>query len=141
MGTRGPVPKRSNERLGHRAQAELDAVERLVNSGPVEIPPPCEHWAVPALDWYVGLQASAVSKLMEPSDWAAAKFVAEGITRLFEADNLNASLYGGIWRSMNDLLTTESARRRLQIEVERHGSEAEAPASVAALGDYLSGVA
>ena len=35
------------------------------------------------------------------------------------ADAPNAAMFGRIWSAMGELMTTEGARRRLKIEVER----------------------
>ncbi|HEX3307270.1 MAG TPA: hypothetical protein VHS32_13560, partial [Streptosporangiaceae bacterium] len=70
----------------------------------------------------------------EPSDWAAARLVAAEMTRML-AEPPNAALLGRIWAAMGELMTTEGARRRLKVEVERRALTA-APAPVAQIDDY-----
>lgn len=118
MGTRGPVPKRTSQRLGHLTKAEKSESTTVKASGPVKIPDPDPLWHPLARDWYVSLGESAYHKLMEPSDWAAARLVAGEVTRMLELPP-NAALFGKVWAAMGELMTTEGARRRLKVEVER----------------------
>ena len=128
MGVRGPVPKRVDQRLGHvtkAAKAETTAVKAV---GAVDIPPTDESWHQLAKDWYASLGTSAQARLMEPSDWVAAQIVAAEITRML-AEPPNASLFGKLWAAMGELMTTEGARRRLKVEVDRRKLSS-VPASV-----------
>ena len=118
MGTRGPVPKRTSQRLGHLTKAQKAEATTVKVTGAVEIPPADESWHQLAKEWYRSLQESAQHQLMEPSDWAAARLVAAEMTRML-ADAPNAAMFGRIWSAMGELMTTEGARRRLKIEVER----------------------
>lgn len=134
MGTRGPVPKRTSQRLGHVTKAEKAAATPVKVVGVVEVPPADESWHDLAKDWYQSLSDSAQAQLMEPSDWAAARLVAAEMTRML-AEPPNAALLGKIWSAMGELMTTEGARRRLKVEVERRRLAA-APAPVAKMDDY-----
>jgi hypothetical protein len=72
-----------------------------------------------AVGWYESLKDSGQTDFFEPSDWAGAILVAEMITRLLEEEETTASMFASIWSAMGDLLTTEAARRRVRLEIER----------------------
>lgn len=134
MAAHGPVPKRTSQRLGHLTKAEKAASTTVKATGAVEAPPPDESWHPLARDWYVSLGSSAQSKLMEPSDWVAAQVTAVELSRMLRAEAPNAALFGKIWAAMGELMTTEGARRRLKVEVERRALSS-APAPVARLDE------
>lgn len=134
MGRRGPVPKRTSQRLGHLTKAEKATSTTVKAVGAVEIPDLDPLWHPLAADWYRSLAESGHRELLEPSDWAAARLVAFELTRMLELPP-NAALLGKIWAAMGELMTTEGARRRLKVEVERKTLTA-APASVTQIDDY-----
>ena len=136
MGNPGPVPKRTSQRLGHLTKAQKAESTVIKTAGAVDIPPMDESWHPLAKDWYLSLSDSAQKSLMEPSDWAAARLLAGEITRMLTGEP-NAAMLGKVWGAMGDLMTTEGARRRLKVEVERRPIAA-APAPVAQLDDYRS---
>lgn len=120
MGTRGPVPKRSSERLGHRTKAEIASTDVVKIPAPtVDQPPADSEWHPLARDWYESLAESGQAMFYEPSDWAAARYVAWVMTRNITAPRFNQQLFGAVWAAMNDLMTTEGSRRRLRLELER----------------------
>lgn len=116
MGTRGPVPARSDQK--RRRNAPVKPVERVEVSGEVVVPLPAEHWHVTAAEWYRSLVDSGQSRYFEPSDWQAARFCAE-LMHLALTGDTNAQLVAQVRGMMSDLLTTEGARRRVGIELER----------------------
>lgn len=133
-GTRGPVPKRSTERRRRNKSSQVDTVAPIVET--VEIPPAEDRWHPIARDWYVSLQTSGQARYFEPSDWQAARYVAEVMSRHLKAKRLSAQLFAAVWSAMADLLTTEAARRRVRMEIERGDGEQQQPASVTAMADY-----
>jgi hypothetical protein len=128
------VPKRSTERRRRNVASKTDVV-KLVAAPPVLAPEPDEGWHPIALDWYRSLGESGQAKFFEPSDWQAARFVAEVMSRNLKQRKFSAMLFAAVWSAMGDLLTTEAARRRVRMEIER-GGEPETPAGVTALADY-----
>lgn len=137
MGVRGPIGKRSNAQAGHRTKAEKAEVEKVeVDQGPAEMPEPDAGWHPIARDWYVSLSQSGQARFMEPSDWAGARYVAEAVSQNLKGDKFSAMLFSSVWSAMNDLLTTEGARRRVKLEIDRGGNSDDAPAGVAVLDDY-----
>lgn len=136
MGIRGPFSKRQEAQAGHRTKAEKAEVEKLVVEGEqAEQPSPSEQWHPIAKDWYDSLARSGQSKYMEPSDWQAARFVAEVMTRALAQETLNARALAVVWSAMNDLLTTEGSRRRVRLEIDRR-TPAQPHPDVPNIADY-----
>lgn len=134
MGARGPVPKRVDERHGHISTDDREAVSRVRKTGAVRVPPADRSWHRFARDWYRSLAESAQSRFYEPSDWQAARMVATEMTRMLQADFPSPTLFKAIWSAMDGLLTTEGARRRVKVEVER--AAADLPDGVADLDEF-----
>jgi len=100
-----------------------------------------------ARDWYHSLEGSPQSVYFQSSDWAAARLLAHELTTYLgptprsgeqpEYRQRNANMFAALWSAMGDLLTTEGARRKLRIEVERPDPDESADAdTVASLADY-----
>ena len=134
MGGRGPVPKRSAERRRRNTEGQTEKTRR---SGVVRPPAAPVALHEVARRWYESLADSGQSDYFEPSDWAAAVFVAETMTKLLSARRLSAPLFAAVWSAMNDLLTTEQSRRRARIEVERalDDEQAKTP-GITAIAEY-----
>jgi len=134
MGVRGPVPKHSSERRRRNKEAEPDTVRAIVEN--VVVPRPSAKWHPIAKAWYKALSESGQSHFFEPSDWAAAQYVAESMSiNLRQQRKFSAVLFSAVWDAMGDLLTTEAARRRVRMEIDR-GPEQLELAGVTALSDY-----
>lgn len=131
---RGPIPKRSTERRRRNKESQVETVEPIVED--VAVPPAEERWHPIAKDWYQSLADSGQSRYFEPSDWQAARYVAEVMSRHLKAKRLSAQLFAAIWSAMSDLLTTEAARRRVRMEIERGDEQPAEAASVVAIADY-----
>lgn len=137
------MPKRSSERMGHRSKAEKASVEKVQVKGTVDQPPPAADWHDIARDWYLSLASSGQAKFYEPSDWSAAYYLADVMTRNLSAGRFSAQLFSAVWAAMNDLMTTEGSRRRLRLELERAnvGPSAEKAHAVSVLNDYRKTIA
>jgi len=119
MGDRGPVPKRSSE----RRRRNKDDVTPLAVSGKPTRPPPLPAGCHSiARRWYRSLGSSGQSQFFEPSDWAAALLLVEAISRVLSMERFSAEAFKAVWSAMGDLLTTEAARRRVRLEIERGSS-------------------
>jgi hypothetical protein len=136
MGVRGPVPKRTAQRLGHMTKAEKAAVTSVTMSGRVEVPPADPDWHELARSWYESLAVSGQAQFFEPSDWAAARYVAEVMTTNLQAGRFSSQLFAAVWQAMGDLLTTEGERRRVKLEIDRKPPKPEGQGKVARLDDY-----
>lgn len=124
-GKGGPVPKRSSERAGHRTKAEQP--DKVVVPVAFQVPPASEEWAEEARRWYESLAESGQSRYFEPSDWAYARLLARLLSDQLGKARPSSEMMKAILTAMNDLGTTEGARRRLRIEVERPASDAGDP--------------
>lgn len=129
-----PVPKRNAERRRVNKDGRNDVVKR---SGAVRVPPAPRELHPIARRWYLALRESGQSAHYEPSDWAAALYVADAMTRnLHQGGKFSSVLFSSVWGAMNDLLTTEQARRRARIEVERDLAEQDDRPQVTAIDEY-----
>ena len=96
---------------------------------------PDPGWHPTARDWFLSLKDSGQSEWYEPSDLATARYVAEAMSRNLESSRFSAQLFAAVMSGMTELLTTEGARRRARIELERTVEQDE-PASVAIMAKY-----
>lgn len=133
MGSRGPVPKRSAEQMGHKTKSEKELLDKVEVSGEVLIPDVNPGWHPIAVEWYCSLAASGQSQFFEPSDWASAFYVAEVMTINLKSGRFSSELFKGVWAAMGELLSTEGARRRVRLEIERDG---DAPGEVTDLDEF-----
>lgn len=137
MGARGPVPKRSSARRRVNKESVPDTVEV---AGRVSMPKANSRWHPVAKGWYLSLAESGQSRFFEPSDWQAARYAAEVMSRALRDKPFSATLFRATWVAMADLMTTEAQRRRLRLEVDRQlagaPAAAEPPPGVTALDDY-----
>lgn len=134
VGARGPVPKRTEERLGHMTKAEKASRSRPGVSRPAVAAPVCPDDFHPvARRWYESLAESGQSVFYEPSDWATALYVGHQMSRDLHSSRLSSQAFAAVMSAMGELLTTEGSRRRVRVELARH-SPAAAP--VAVMNDY-----
>ena len=120
MGARGPLPKRSDQRV-RRNKPDVP-VEKVQSLGLVEVPPLMVEDPHPITEyWYGALRDSVQSRFYQPSDWATANLLAFKIDRELRSRG-SAQMMAVIQSMNNDLLATEGARRRVKIEVERDQS-------------------
>ncbi|MEU2674209.1 hypothetical protein ABZ622_36170 [Streptomyces sp. NPDC007164] len=141
MGTRGPIPKRSEER---RRANKVDGPDlaKALSGAPADLPDlpePDGNWHEIATDWYLSLRESGQAAFYQPSDWAMARYAAELMSRGLKSDRPPNGQYVAALNSvMASLLTTEGDRRRARIELERRQPATKVPASVTAIADYQS---
>jgi hypothetical protein len=140
MGVRGPIGKRSEERMGHRSKEEKDSITKAPSGMPMDLPDLPEadaSWHPIAADWYLSLRESGQAAFYEPSDWAVARYAAELMSRVLDCSERgpNGQLVAALNSVMSSLLTTEGDRRRARMELERKkpGSKL---ASVSPLDSY-----
>jgi hypothetical protein len=134
-GAGGPIPKRSNQRHGHRTQAEIGEIDKAPGAEQVDVPSADEKWHSIARQWYESLAGSGQSVFYEPSDWATAYLIAESISRdlkpqfvgiseqtgepIIEAIPMKGASLAAYLKAMTALLVTEGDRRRARVELER----------------------
>jgi hypothetical protein len=135
MGERGPVPKRSDQRHGHRSRAEKAAVDRVLVDDKVRGPELTGRHSAVAVRFWEALRRSGQAKHYEPSDWAAAELTVLAIDAFVKRPA--AVLLASINSSMSNLLVTEGDRRRARLELERPSDGGEADgADVSEIDEY-----
>lgn len=124
MGTRGPIPKRSDQRIRrNKDEVPLEKVEAI---GTVQVPPlglDDPHPIVSEL--YLSLAESAQSRFYEPSDWQYARFALHFADVLLKQARPSSQLLASVQTMLTDLLVSEGSRRRVRLEVERSTSGGE----------------
>jgi hypothetical protein len=118
MGSRGPIPKRSDQKAGHRTKSELDT-DKVDATDEVLVPDVDPTWHPIAHDWYCSLARSAQSQFYEQSDWEHARYVAQAMSQNLLAAHFSANLFAAVTSAMGELGSTEGARRRMKIEIQR----------------------
>lgn len=90
-----------------------------------------------ARDWFASLAESGQSRFYEASDWQTARIWAEVLSRQLSSEKLSAVMVQAWAGSAAELLTTEGARRRAQLELQRGTLiDEDEDASVTALDRY-----
>lgn len=118
MGARGPIPKRSSERVRrNKPEGGVDKVEAI---GVVRAPDlNIEGAHALTEDLYRSLSESAQSRFYEPSDYQMARSVLFFLDQQFKSSRPSAQMVQSLFSQLTDLLITEGARRRVRLEVER----------------------
>jgi hypothetical protein len=116
----GPAPKRSTERR-RRNKPTVPVVTATSGSttrrDDWHVDP---AWHPIAVEWFESLASSGQSRFYEPSDWATARYVAHAMSvNLNSGARLSGQLFASVMSAMVELLTTEGARRRARVELEK----------------------
>ncbi|BBC53807.1 hypothetical protein [Mycobacterium phage PP] len=122
MGERGPIGKRSDQRV--RRNKETSQVTKLPVKGPVKVPAigiPDAHPIVTQL--WDALGNSAQAQYYEPSDWAYARLALHFANQLIWSDKPNGHVFATVHSMLTGLLVSEGDRRRVQLEVERQQAD------------------
>lgn len=124
MGARGPIPKRSEERI--RRNRPTSPVSRSEGAACVKPPPANKDWHPIAKRMWRALKESGQAKYCEPSDWAYAYSLMEDLTYYKNSDKRSGQMLAALLSGMTPLMMTEGDRRRLQLELERPRAESTA---------------
>jgi len=116
MGSPGPIPKRSEERRRRNKENPVETVPATGKVKPTACPPGIH---AEARGWYQSLADSGQSKFYEPSDWRQARVLAIILDNMLEAPRVSAQLFAAWCSAASELGTTEGARRRVHIEIDR----------------------
>jgi hypothetical protein len=119
VGTRGAVPKRSDQRRRRNADGQPEIVS--FSGGAVEAPALRAGLHPLAASWYESLAISGQSRYYEPSDWMMAQIIAEAID-VFAVSRKSTTL-SQILAGSSVLLATEGDRRRMRLELLRAASD------------------
>lgn len=115
----GPVPKRTETRR-RRNKPEGAELVKAPSGARVTWPKPDRDWHDGAKAWFLSLEQSGQATFYEQSDVALAAFVATMMSSCLSADRPSAQMVTAVLSAQADLLTTEAARRRARIELERN---------------------
>jgi len=121
MAARGPVPKRSDQRI--RRNLPKNPTDKITAIGTVPIPAlnlGDDNLHPLVVDLYRSLTESAQARFYEPSDWQYARFCLHFANKLLLSPRPSAQLLVTVNQMLNALLVSEGDRRRVQLEVERH---------------------
>ena len=129
----GPMPKRIEER---RRRNAVPGETTVAMDGQVAAPSCPSNLHPAAAAWFESLKLSGHSAFYEPSDWAAAVYVAEAMSVNLNQPRLSAQLFAQVWAAMGDLLSTEKERRKARIQVQRDIDDASAQAGPTAIDKY-----
>jgi hypothetical protein len=129
-----PTPKRSDQ----RRRRNKTGVERAAAGAAIKPPPARRDWHPIARDWYRALAQSGQSQFYEATDWHQARALAELLSRALNTEGKPPAMIVQAWLAgASELLTTEGARRRARVELERHVEvDEDAEAEVASLAMY-----
>jgi hypothetical protein len=140
VGSRGPVPKRSDQRR-RRNEPEVP-IDQAPGAPEVMVPDVDETWHPIAQNWYTSLAASGQSSFYEPSDWATAYLIAESMSRdlspqavgiiengpragevIYDVTPVKGANLNAYLKAFGNLLVTEGDRRRASVELQRPAPE------------------
>lgn len=121
MGSRGPIPKRSEDR--HRRNEPTQSVTRARGADQVTVPEADETWHPIAIRLWEALAASGQARFYEPSDWAFAYSLMEDLSAYKMNPRRSGQMLAAIMSGLSDLLVTEGDRRRVGIELSRPEEE------------------
>lgn len=131
----GPTAKqRPDDRLGHRTKAEQAGVTVLnvpQEAAPPFVPSPAPSWTATAVDAYRAFCESPAKQYWESTDYVTAHFLCDLITTC-QNTGYRAGQVQMVRQLMADLMFTETARRAVDLQINRTPEQAD-PARVAAM--------
>lgn len=134
MGTRGPVPKRSEDR---QRRNDTGPVARGLGAENVKQPRADAAWHPIAKRLWKAMGQSGQASFYEPSDWAVAYSLMEDLSDYKMSRRRSGQMLQTIMSSLAALLLTEGDRRRVQMELERPSADGdEASAKVEAMSEW-----
>ena len=117
MGTRGPVPKRSESRV-RRNKSETETIT-AAGGRKVTIPRMNGQWHPVAKMMWRSAKESGQAQFYESTDWATLYSLCDNMTYALAQKKRPAQLIQTIYSELSNLLFTEGARRRVQVELNR----------------------
>ncbi|WP_109556969.1 phage terminase small subunit [Mycobacteroides abscessus] len=150
IGTRGPIPKREDQRV-RRNEQEIPT-EKVVAIGKVPVPDlGLENPHPFVVEFYESIRQSAQSNYYEPSDWQFARLTMYALNEELNAvyqsgDNKGKKKPLGVMKlqvlnqMMSTLLLTEGDRRRVRMEIERNPGPTADGGKVLTMADHFKQV-
>jgi hypothetical protein len=117
-GPRGPVPKLIAERR-RRNGADGPKLLTLPAGEPLRVPAADPAWHPVIIAWFEGLRSGPEGEFLTAAGWGFVRYLAERESRNLQLARPSAQTSALFVAAQSDLLTTEGARRRLRIELER----------------------
>lgn len=109
---------------------------RAKSKGASGTPEADPDWHPIARDWFSSLGESGQAQFYEPSDWATARVWAELLSRQLESGRPSAQMIQSWSGGATELLTTEGARRRARMELDKGAVEEPDAAKVTRMAAY-----
>lgn len=135
--------KRSDQRIRRNKEPEGIPVAKAAGAAVVKAPRVNSRWETFTKNWFRSLKESGQAAFFEPSDWQSAVLVAEQMDLLMKESKesgkpIRASAFEALWAAMGDLLTTEGARRKVKVELQRGPAAVDPDAAevVSMIDDY-----
>lgn len=148
MGTRGPIPNRSNNLSRKRDAQRGDAIPirngRQHREPTTPAPEPEDHWDDMIKDLWVAAGNSGMAEFYETTDWAALRLYLEDLDIARKNQNYRGSTikYQTILGQFPSFGFTEGDRRRMRIELHNKTDEDNQnaqDAAIAKLSDLARG--
>lgn len=120
MGTRGPMPKRAEDRVRRNKEPEGSAREvRDVSELRVSVPSAEKWWSPSAQRLWRALRKDAKAGIgpRTNSDWAHAHFLMGELTRYQEGERQNGQVLTSLLSAFDNHEVSEGARRRNGVEL------------------------
>lgn len=120
MGSRGPMPKRAEDRVRRNKAPEGAAREvRDVSELRVSVPSAEKWWSPSAQRMWRALRKDAKAGIgpRTNSDWAHAHFLMGELTRYQEGERQNGQVLTSLLSAFDNHEVSEGARRRMGIEL------------------------
>mgnify|MGYP001377279442 CR=1 FL=1 len=140
MGSRGPVPNRSEDLSRARNANRADrAPITKGQSRPATIPEPDPNWHPIARMLWDAACESGQADFYESSDYAFLYSICEDLSRYKRSEKRSAMMFAALNAAFEALLITEGARRRVRIELQGAEEETDTTADDVA-AEYGSGL-
>lgn len=128
MGTRGPAPKRTDQ----RRRTNKPAVPVAKVTGAAASVPELGFAAHPVVEaWFAALSDGPEARFYSPAMWQRARVTAHMLSQVLESGRPSSQMYVALQNDMKALLVDAGELRRLGIEV-----QADEPAAVADVIDW-----
>lgn len=117
--TRGPIPKRSEERTRRNKENEAGIELKKGHAHSYKRwPQPDKDWHPRVKEWFTALGNSGMEAFYEESDIAMARILADGLQEWYGSTRRSALMFDTVLKHMAPLGVTEGERRRMRIELE-----------------------
>jgi hypothetical protein len=103
MGSRGPVPKRTDHLHGHRSKSDKARVDKVTGAA-AESPALGIEVHPLVADWFAALSDGPEAAYYTPAMWQRARIVAKMLSGVLEAGRPSSQMYAALQADMKSLL-------------------------------------